>query len=721
MKSHTGALSRILGAAILVWFLVPTASQAYSWLWSNPMPHGNDVLDMAWYNGTTIQACDSGQLYTSSDLNLWLPQNTRTTNDLLAVTFLGSRLVAVGAYGAVTYSDDLVNFTNVNIPTPNGDYFTGVAASANLLVAVGDEAIAYTSTNGSSWKQTEGPNQMPGVSGNWLRGVAYGNGTFVAVGEGAYIASSTDGAHWTHRAAPSGFTDDINWVEWVNTPASTNGFSTPSFIAVSDSGKAISSPDGTTWTVLFSRALVTNSLFGMAGNNNSRVLAGDSLLFLSSTPGTFTTQEGILPNTAPSWTYFSALPETNFYLVSGEAGFTTEGNQSTNGGYNWSSLENSSRSWIWQVASVSNLYVAVGDQATILTSDNGATWAIEAIPETNTVSPTNTAFFGVGGNTNMLIAVGSGGTVAWSTNRILTVITTNSGGGLVTNQSSTLGIVWNPMPPPTTNDLHGVAYFQNQYYISGGGGSIFRSANGQTWTKLTTPVTTYLSGMELYSGGILAVGDGGTILTSPDGNTWTTRTSGTTNWIFRVHNLGGRLVAVGEGGIILTSSNGTNWSRQTSGTTNWLNEVTMVTNTYFVAGNLGTLLTSTNATNWSAAPLIAGSSLFGAATMNGQLIVAGLNGVILRSQIIPFTTPVNFLAYSQADGNDLFLVSGTTNTSGVLAMDQEFTLDSSTNLVNWTTGPLLRTDSTGTLLFYASLGTNAAPYKYYRTSLVLPP
>jgi hypothetical protein len=701
---------------------MPARVDAISWLWSNPMPHGNDVLDMAWYDGLTIQACDLGQLYTTDDLNLWLPQNTGTTNDLLALAYLGNRLVAVGANGSVVFSDDAVNFTATNVSTPNGDWLVAVAASTNLFVAVGDEAIVYTSTNGASWKQVEGPSQMPGADGNWLRGAAYGNGTFVAVGEGGYLASSTDGAHWTQRVAPSGFTDTLNWVEWINTPSSTNGFAAPSFIAVSDSGKSIASADGVNWTLLFSRALVTNSLFAVAGDSNSRVIAGDSLLFLESAPDIFTNQEGILPESAPTWNYLSSLTETNSYLVSGEAGMTVEGGLATNGSYGWPSLDASARSVLWQVTAIADLYIAVGDDAAILTSGDGANWTIEAIPETNTVSATNTEFFGVGGSSNLLVAVGTGGTVVLSTNELVTVVTTNADGNLETNQASTLGVIWNPMPPLTTNDLQAVAFFDSQYYLAGGGGTILRSANGQTWTAVNSTVTAYLSGLDLYSGGIVAVGDQGTILTSPDGSVWTQRAIGlTSDWVFRVRNLGGRLVAVGENGTILTSTNGTNWSKQISGTTNWLNDVTLVTNDYYIVGTLGTLLTSTNATNWSPVPIITGNSLLGTASKDGQLIVAGVDGAILRSQIVPFTTPVSFLDFSQADGQNLFLVSGTTNSQGVPAIDQEFTLDSSTNLVNWATGPLLRTDSSGTLLFYVGLETNAPPYEYYRTSLVLPP
>ncbi len=357
-----------------------------------------------------------------------------------------------------------------------------------------------------------------------------------------------------------------------------------------------------------------------------------------------------------------------------------------------------------------NLYVTVGDSARIMTSDNGIDWAVEQVPSTNSVTSTNSAFFGVGGTTNLLIAVGTGGSVALSTNTFFPTVVTNNDGSLSTNLVGTLGLTWAPIVAPTTNDLHCVAFFGSQYFVAGGKGTILSSANGQTWTHRTTPTTSYLSGLETYSGGLVCVGDAGTILTSPDGSTWTKRTSGTTNWIYRVHNFAGQLIAVGENGTILTSANGINWSPRASGTTSWLNDIQQVTNTFFAVGNDGTVLSSPNASSWTNIGTITENSLYGAATLNGQLIVVGLQGTIIRSQIVPDLTPIDFLEYSQAGTQGIFLVSGDP--------DQSFILDSSTDLSTWTPGPLLNIfDSLGGLLFLIDFGSNAPAAQFFRTTL----
>jgi hypothetical protein len=236
------------------------------------------------------------------------------------------------------------------------------------------------------------------------------------------------------------------------------------------------------------------------------------------------------------------------------------------------------------------------------------------------------------------------------------------------------------------------------------------SLDGTNWTKLTSGTTNYLSGIATHTNGLLVLtGNEGTILTSSDGINWTKRTSGTTNWLYRLRCVNGRLLAVGENGSVLTSTNGTNWANISCGLTNWLKDAIMVSNTCYVVGNQGVVLTSTNFVNWTNIGTITTKSLEGAAMQNGQLVVVGFEGTILRSQIIPATTPVNFISFAQSGGYNLFSISG--------VVDQQFALDSSTNLLNWTTGPLLDLYyGDGTLIFYNVVSTNS-PSQFYRCTL----
>ncbi len=252
--------------------IAPNVPAAVVWHWSNPYPHGNNIIDMACdtNSGITIEAGDRGQIYTSSDLNTWMAQVSHTTNSLQAITFLGSRLIVAGESGTIVYSDNDGDFYYTNLLT--SDWLVGVAASPTLAVAVGDHAAIYTSANGSSWKRQSPP---PGVGNNWLLSAAYGGGTFVAVGENGYIATSLDGTNWTARA--SGATVNLNRVAWISAQSSANGFPNNSFVVVGDGGKGLMSVNsGLTWTSLGGYGSTTNDLYAAVGDDTSRLLAGNT-------------------------------------------------------------------------------------------------------------------------------------------------------------------------------------------------------------------------------------------------------------------------------------------------------------------------------------------------------------------------------------------------------------------------------------------------------------
>jgi hypothetical protein len=174
---------------------------------------------------------------------------------------------------------------------------------------------------------------------------------------------------------------------------------------------------------------------------------------------------------------------------------------------------------------------------------------------------------------------------------------------------------------------------------------------------------------------------------------------------------GGQLLAGAENGTLLTSTNGTNWTDISTGQTNLLTDAIMISNACYVVGNNGVVLTSTNFEDWANIGTITSKSLEGVATQNGQLVAVGFEGTILRSQVIPITTPVNFVTYAQTEGYNVFAVAG--------VVDQQFTLDSSTNLMGWETGPLLNLSyGDGTLIFYQELPTNPPDAQYYRCTLV---
>jgi hypothetical protein len=707
---HFGGRSRkVVGVLLLAVLLITDSCPAPSWRWSNPHPHGNNIVDMTWNGETSVQVADLGQVYTGIGFYGWLPQNSGTTNTLQAVRYFGNRIVFVGANGTAGYSDDGVNFTVSSLNT--ADWLVDLAVSSNLVVAVGDNAVIFTSADGAKWAFQVAPTN---VFPNWLLSASWGAGTFVTTGESGYIATSPDGTNWTSRT--SGITSDLTRIAWISNTNGNGLFPYQGFWAVTDDGRAIySTNQGVSWHA-FNIASSTNVLYAVTTDSDTGLVAGDSEVRLGTNANTWANQTSFLgtPSPAPVWTYYAALwdDSAGAYRIAGDDGMMVESSY-TNRDYAWSLQYPSPRDWLWQVTLAGDLYVAVGDNARIMTSQNGVDWAIEAIPLTNSVagSATNTVFFCVDGNTNLLLAAGNKGSLITSPSILTPVLVTNLDGSVFTNYINSQGLVWFAQQAPTTNDLSGVCAFGTNFLLVGANGTALLSSDGANWSKVSVPTTNYLSGLTASTNLLVATGDQGVILTSANGSNWTQRSSGTTNWLFRTRWLNGVYLAVGENGTLLKSTNGLNWFMTSNTTTNWLNDAVVISNTWYVVGNNGTVLSSTNLVTWQNVGNITSLSLYGAATQNGQLVTVGLEGTILRSQVIPNLTPIRFVSIGQSAGQNVFVVAG--------YPDQQFTLDSSIDLTNWTTGPRLDLIyGSGTLLFITQAPTNEPPSQFFRATLV---
>lgn len=634
------------------------------WRWSNPQPHGANVVDMATVGPMTVQVGERGQVFTSEDWRAWWPRDSHTTAALRAATFFGGRLVITGEAGTVLFADRPDQFYLLDLGT--SDWLEGVAASPNLVVAVGDRAAIYVSTNAVVWQRVGVPFTK------WLRSVAYGQGGFVAVGEGGLIATSGNGLTWQTRTSPT--TTNLNRVAWMG----------DHFLAAGDGGTLLTSPTGVQWTKVSSGT--TNAFYGLAGGTTSRVADGYLEVRLSDHGGAWSNQlAATLPAPAPAWTYYSALWSSNYYLLSGRTGLNVEG-ATTNGSVRWQATSDSVRTWLWAVTRTPSHYLAVGDYGTVLSSPDGLDWELELVP----TSATNAVLLGVGGSSNLSLAVGSRGTILWGTNVFL----------------------WHATAPPTSNDLQGVCFDGRQFIVSGGNGTILTSPNGTNWITRATPTTRFLMSVTPFPGGLVAVGEGGVILTSSDGATnWALRASGTTNWLSQVRWLHDRLLAVGENGTVLCSFDGVRWWTNASGSDRWLNAAEYVDGAWLVVGNQGAFLASPDSTNWYNFGTATRKSLYGAVAHEGLFVTVGTEGVILRTRLIPDLTPVRIAGFGRTSGVNLFLFTG--------APDQRFALQSSPDLLNWADDVLLEfVDSTGTLLWLDDIGTNAPGPQFYRTRLL---
>jgi hypothetical protein len=643
-----------------------------------------------------VQVAEKGQIFTSVDLKAWVPRDSGTSNDLRAVAFMGPRVIVTGEAGRVLYSDGGEVFLPGTLDSPTSDWLEAVVASPQLAVAVGDNGAVYASTNGIYWKRY-GSGTMA-----WLRGVTHGNGGFVAVGEGGKIISSMFGTNnWTSRN--SGLSVPFNRV----------AYSAGRYTAVADSGNCrYSTNGGIAWHAEVTGA--ANALFHSGNNNQARLAVGDYEVRMQENGGPWTDE--FSKSNAPSpWTYYCELPRTDYFLAAGRTGLMEEAFKTNGLPFYWLPLEGSPRSWLWDVTNPTNLYVAVGDRATVMTSANGGEWKLEVVPP----AVTNSVFLGVGGSTNLLVAVGNQGSLIISPN-VYTNIPVTLGGSTVLTNGSAFGVLWYAMPVPTTNDLQGVFVSSNLTVVTGGGGTILTSPDGTNWTSRPSPTALALTSVCQWPNGWVATGDDGAIVVSAKGMDWTLVPATTTNWLYRVRYLGGLLLAVGQNGTVMTSTNGTSWLKRTSGTTRWLNDVAWINGSWYVIGNSGTVLVSSNLTSWTDLGTITRKNLYGASTDGFQLVLVGLEGSILRAQVRPDLTPIRVLSYDRLYSTNLvgwqniYLFGG--------QPDQRFTLDYRADLesAKWVTGPLLDFfDGSGTLFYLESFAsTNPPPREYYRATLV---
>ena len=663
-----------------------------TWRWSNPQPHGGNIVDMTAKLGVKVQVAERGQLYTSDDFLLWIPRNTGVTNSLRSTTFLGERLIVTAENGLILYADSLEEFIPVSLGTT--DWLESVAASDNVAVAVGDNGSVYISSDGASWTQKS----LKSNNKTWLRSVAYGGNAFVAVGENGYIATGNNAAQ-TWSTGTSGVSVHLNRVAYINNK----------FWAVGNNGTILNSTDGSIWTKITSVS-ITNNLYAIAGTNTSVLVAGEQIALMSEDSGTTWKNQTLATDVAepaPKWTYYSAIYTDSTFLLAGRSGMTLEGFKTNTTAQVWVERNDSYRQWLWGVVRLPSFYLAVGDHGTILTSSRGANWDLELPP----TAATNSILLGVGGTTNGAVIVGNQGTILFSPSTPVTVLYTNLDLTITTNQLSSLGTIWQAVTPkPVSVDLQGVGLLNELYLVCGGTGTILTSKDATNWFAQNSGTTAFLSGIATNSSLAVVVGNLGTILTSPNGTNWTARNSGTTRWLFRVKQFDGTFVAVGEQGTVLTSSDGIGWTARTTGVTNWLNDIERINGEYFVAGNQGTLLRSTNLINWVSSTMPTQKSLFGLAANGGQLVTVGVEGAVLRSPITLDQTPVQFVNYGVAAGQSLFLLSGNT--------DQKFAIQNSTNLVDWVEGVTFEiVDRSGTLLIKQVNDTTVTNQQFLRARM----
>jgi len=189
--------------------------------------------------------------------------------------------------------------------------------------------------------------------------IAFGDGVFVAGNQlGQMWTSADDGATWTNRGTP-GDGSAIQAIVWTGTQ----------FFARDNTGNALSSPTGTTWT---NHGDVGNSIMTMAYADPYYIVGNSTGRIETSTNGT-------------SWTLRIDVSGQLSQIAIGNGIILARGTsnvvQSNNGGTSWSDLGDKGNSY--HMSFGSGLFVSC--QSGLSTSVDGNTWTLREAGSSDTI------------------------------------------------------------------------------------------------------------------------------------------------------------------------------------------------------------------------------------------------------------------------------------------------------------------------------------------------
>jgi len=231
------------------------------------------------------------------------------------------------------------------------------------------------------------------------------------------------------------------------------------------------------------------------------------------------------------------------------------------------------------------LWVAVGDAGTIITSPDSINW-------TEQTSEIDTQLTSVAWSIDLqlFIAVGLSGVAITSPDGV-TWTTQNSG-----TANNLRSITWSDGVWTVGGWSNQIQYWQWGYFTAVGDiGTILTTVDGVTWTTQNSNVVTGLNSVSWSSYGTLAVGNAATFISSTDSVTWSQGNISVTNELYSVCGAGEQVdVMVGASGVILRSTDNTNAYSDTSQVSTNLYSVTYseYLNLFVAVGQSGMIMTS---------------------------------------------------------------------------------------------------------------------------------
>jgi len=553
----------------------------------------------------------------------------------------GGQFIAVGERGAILTSAGGSNW----VAHPSG-----VTADLNGITFDGGNYLAGGGWDGTLLRSTGASldtwQYYKTGSNHSLRSIAYnGSNLYVAVGDGdkttgSVLVTSSDGINWIQHDANTGY--PLRQVIW-------DSYSSQ-FIIVGGSqsladGLVMTGTDGITWT----HTSVGNGILHSISTNNAGrlVIVGDCIGDVEPLPS----GDGVCDQSAVfwssdnavSWNPASSVPTiknlrgitfgNSLFLAVGENGtilYSSDGN-------NWTPSSSGTTNTLHAAAWGGGQFVVAGYNTLIATTDPGISWTAGSSAVTDPL--TGIATIGSGVSSGTRLAVSSTGNV----------------------YSSSDGFAWSQLATPG-NTFTAVTWDGSQFIAIDSGTDIITSTNGISWTPQATGIGPDLNGIASNGTTTVVVGNNDTMLTSGNLLTWTTPTSPAPAFIGSgVRNLTGitwngddnEFLVVGNVDCILIttpstcsqilsgSNDGQSWS--TVSAYNYLPgnplpiallDIAWGGSQYVAVGNSGNVMYSSNGQAWyfPSSPdnfkILRGISWHGG---QGRFIAVGDNGTIVAS------------------------------------------------------------------------------------------
>jgi hypothetical protein len=294
---------------------------------------------------------------------------------------------------------------------------------------------------------------------------------------------------------------------WNNVTAASVGnltgvdYDNGHFVAVSDTGAALTSTDGATWTAVtpLTSGTATDHLKAtVVGHLGATFVAAGSV-----SPAPYTSSAGALATSSDGSTWTMASLPAGTTPIHGLIAGT--------------------------------ILIGLGEAGHLYSSSDGATWsaekAINGLPTMNAGVYGAGAYLAVGDNGYMIRSVD--GLANWGVGQVITV------GGAGVN-------------------LHGVAWNGTKFVAVGDNGAIATSSNGTAWSSplKVSAISGALRGVAAASNGtFVVVGDNGIETSTDNGDTWIAQNGSGVAALSGVTFGNSEFVAVGAASAIKTSSN----------------------------------------------------------------------------------------------------------------------------------------------------------------------